>query len=422
MNINAERLWRRIEELGAITEQGKPYTRRSFSSLHRQGREWLRGQFQEAGLDIRVDAGGNLIGRLPGEDSSLPRLGSGSHTDTVPAGGRFDGIAGVLAALEVAHAYQDQGVRLKRDFEVIDFLAEEPSEYGLSRVGSRALTGDLSAAMLAYECPAGTTLAEGLAEVGGDPAALDLPLLRKGEFAAFVELHIEQGPVLEKESLPIGIVTNIVGITRMDLSFSGQADHSGTTPMHIRKDALVAAARTVSVADEQARAWLDRPEYVVATVGKLDVEPNGANVVPGRVDMTLEVRSSSDSVAQSIVERVCEAGQAAANQLGVAFASIPMSFSPAAACDAGVQQAIEAACRQAGTRCKFMASGAGHDAACMTKLCPAGMIFIPCLNGRSHCPEEWASKEQLAIGAQTLHDAIQLLDLHAEGKPLALPR
>lgn len=410
MNVNGERLWRRIEALGAITDKSKPYTRRSFSSLHKQGRQWLRRQFQEAGLAVRVDAGGNLIGRLAGEDGGLPRLGAGSHTDTVPSGGRFDGIAGVLAALEVAHAYQDHGVRLRRDFEVIDFLAEEPSEFGLSRVGSRALTGDLSAAMLAYESPAGATLAEGIAAVGGDPKALDQPLLRKGEFAAFVELHIEQGPVLERESLSIGIVTDIVGITRMDLSFAGQADHSGTTPMNIRRDALVAASRTVSAADEQARAWLHRPEYVVATVGKLDVEPNGANVVPGRVDMTLEVRSSSDSVAQSIVERVCEAGRAAADQLGVAFAAAPMSFSPAAACDAKVQQAIETACRQANTSCKFMASGAGHDAACMTKLCPAGMIFIPCLDGRSHCPEEWATKEQLALGAQTLYDAIKLLD------------
>ena len=410
MNINAERLWRRIEELGAITDQSKPYTRRSFSSLHRQGREWLRGQFQEAGLDVRVDAGGNLIGRLPGEDSSLPKLGSGSHTDTVPSGGRFDGIAGVLAALEVAHAYQDQGVRLKRDFEVIDFLAEEPSEYGLSRVGSRALTGDLSLAMLTYESPAGTTLAEGIAAVGGDPAALDRPLLKKGDFAAFVELHIEQGPVLEKESLSIGVVTDIVGITRLDLSFSGQADHAGTTPMDIRRDALVAASRTVSAADEEARKWLDKREYVVATVGKLDVEPNGSNVVPGRVDLTLEVRSSSDAVAQSIVEHLCETGQAAADRLGVAFASVPVSFSPAAVCDAGVQKTIEAACRQASTSYKFMASGAGHDAACMSKICPAGMIFIPCLDGRSHCPEEWATKEQLAIGAQTLHDTIKLLD------------
>ena len=210
--------------------------------------------------------------------------------------------------------------------------------------------------------------------------------------------------------MSIGVVTDIVGITRVDLSFAGQADHAGTTPMDIRKDALVAASRTVSAADIEARAWLDKREYIVATVGKLDVEPNGSNVVPDRVDMTLEVRSSSDSVAQSIVERVCETGQAAANQLGVAFASTPVSFSPAATCDIGVQQAIEAACRQANTSYKFMASGAGHDAACMSKICPAGMIFIPCLDGRSHCPEEWATKEQLAVGAQTLYDAIKLLD------------
>ena len=410
MDINADRLWRRIEALGGITDENAPYTRRSFGALYQRGRQWLREQFAEAGLAVDVDAGGNLIGRLQGQQSSLPRLGSGSHTDTVPSGGRFDGIAGVLVALEVAHAYRDRGVSLRRDFDVIDFLAEEPSDYGLSRVGSRALSGDLSAAMLAYESPTGGTLAEGIVAVGGNPAALDQPLLRGGEYAAFVELHIEQGPVLEKESLSIGVVTDIVGITRMDLAFTGQADHSGTTPMNIRRDALVAAAHVIAAADEQARAWLEKPEYVVATVGRIDVQPNGSNVVPGSVELTLEVRSSSDSVAQAVVERICAVGRATSERLGVAFAATPVSFSPAATCDSGVQQAIETACRQSGASYKYMASGAGHDAACMTKLCPAGMIFIPCRDGRSHCPEEWATKEQLATGAQTLYDTLLLLD------------
>lgn len=405
-SINKSRIWQRHEQLAEFTEDGRPYTRRAFSPLYMQGREWLKQQFAEAGLEVRVDAGGNLIGRRLGSNPELPPICSGSHSDTVPEGGRFDGISGVLAALEVAHSLNDHNIELQHPFDVVDFLSEEPSDYGLSRVGSRALTGDLSADMLSYTAPDGSTLAEGIIRVGGDPAALDKPLLHPGDVAGCFELHIEQGPVLETDQLPIGIVTNIVGITRMDMNFIGRPDHSGTTPMDIRADALVGASKLISAINDHAREWIDKPEYLVATIGKLDVIPNGSNVVPGRIDMTLEVRCSDDGVARQFVRDIEAIGDHVSEDMGLGFESRYMSFSPAVDCTDSVQQAIEMACKESGTAYRFMPSGAGHDTACMTKLGPAGMVFIPCLGGRSHCPDEWATEDQLAIGTEIMYQAI----------------
>ena len=410
MVINSERLWSRVDKIAEFTDKSLPWTRRSFGDLYLKSREWLATEFGSAGLRTHVDPGGNLIGRLKGADSSKPRLGSGSHTDTVPAGGRYDGIAGVLAALEVAHTLSENAVTLSRDFDVIDFLAEEPSDYGLSRVGSRALTSELNDEMLGYTSADGSTLAEGLRRVGGDPHSVAEASLSPSDYMAFVELHIEQGPVLEAENIPIGIVTEIVGIVRVDLSFVGRADHAGTTPMNLRADALVAASQAISRAHSLALRWSRGDDYVVATVGKLDVTPNGSNVVPGRVDLTLEVRSSADSVAAALIDAICNFAEEASEEIGVQVSRTVISISESATCHPLVQTAIEHACRRNGTSHRFMTSGAGHDAACMAQVCPAGMIFIPCLRGRSHCPEEFATQKDLATGAQTLYDAILILD------------
>lgn len=406
LHINQERLEQRIQQLATFTEKNKPYTRRSFSKLFLESREWLKQEFIKAGLETRIDAGGNLIGLRAGTDNNLKPIGSGSHSDTVPEGGRFDGIAGVLAALEVAHSLKDNNVQLKHDFEVIDFLAEEPSDYGLSRVGSRALSGDLTAQMLEYTAPDGSTLAEGISRVGGDPSALNSPLLRTGDVAGFFELHIEQGPVLETEQLDIGIVTDIVGITRYDMRFTGRPDHSGTTPMDIRADALVGAAKVIDRINIEAKSWLDKKPYVVATVGKLDVTPNGSNVVPGVVDFMLEVRSNDDNIAKQLPLDIEKFAHRVAADLGLVFDSTFVSFSPAAKCHSHIQDSIETVCRTNSVSHRSMPSGAGHDTACMTKLGPAGMIFIPCLGGRSHCPEEWSSADQLGLGTHIMYQAI----------------
>ncbi|MCA3822802.1 MAG: hydantoinase/carbamoylase family amidase, partial [Burkholderia sp.] len=234
--LNAERLNARVEQLARFTRPDVPWTRRAFSPLFTEARAWLAAQFAEAGLAVSMDAGGNLIGRREGSGRCTKPLVTGSHCDTVVGGGRFDGIIGVLAGIEVAHTLNEQGVVLDHPFEVIDFLSEEPSDYGISCVGSRALSGVLDAGMLRATNAEGETVDEALRRIGGNPDALHEPLRAPGSTAAFVELHIEQGPVLETRGLPIGVVTNIVGIRRVLITVTGQPDHAGTTPMDIRRD------------------------------------------------------------------------------------------------------------------------------------------------------------------------------------------
>ena len=229
--------------LAAITDPEKPYTRRSFSPRFLEGRAWLRRRFEEAGLAVRLDAGGNLIGRLEGSLADAKPIVIGSHSDTVPSGGRFDGPAGIIAALEVVRALREQGYKPRHPIEVVDFLAEEPSEYGVSCVGSRAMAGALDDAMLEARNAAGETLAAAIARIGGDPGRLDEA--RRENIAGYLELHIEQGVVLENNGVDLGLVTAIVGIARVEIVFEGAADHAGTTPMALRRDAGLAAARLI---------------------------------------------------------------------------------------------------------------------------------------------------------------------------------
>ena len=253
--LDADRLWADVMALAEITDPERPYTRRSFSALFLEGRAWLAQRFAEAGLTARIDAAGNLIGRIAGADPKLGVIAIGSHSDTVPSGGRFDGIAGVAAGLEIVRALRDSRARLDHTIEVIDFLAEEPSEYGLSCVGSRGMIGSLDGVMLDLTEPKGEKLRDALRRVGGDPDRLNEA--KRDDIRAFLELHIEQGVVLESQSIDVGVVTSIVGIRRIEIVFEGEADHAGTTPMAVRRDALVAAAHTVCsvrrAADEARR-------------------------------------------------------------------------------------------------------------------------------------------------------------------------
>src|SRR5271154_2868293 len=234
--IDADRLWGDVMALANVTDPARPYTRRSFTALFLEGRALIAQRFKEAGLTTRIDAAGNLIGRLVGSDAALGVIAIGSHSDTVPSGGRFDGVAGVAAGLEIARALGDAGLRLRHNLEVIDFLAEEPSEYGLSCIASRGMTGLLDDGMLELTEPQGETLRDALRRIGGDPNRLGHA--KRDDIKAFLELHIEQGAVLESRSLDIGIVTSIVGIRRIEVVFHGEADHAGTTPMTMRRDAL----------------------------------------------------------------------------------------------------------------------------------------------------------------------------------------
>ena len=396
--------------LATFTDPAVPYTRRSFSPRYQEARRWLASRFTAAGLQTHTDGGGNLIGTLRGTRANAAPIASGSHTDTVPGGGRFDGIIGVLAGIEVARSLRDGGVALRHPFEVIDFLAEEPSEYGVSCIGSRAIAGSLGADMLASTAPGGETLATGIARMGGDPDVLARPLRAANSVAAFFELHIEQGPVLEQRELPIGVVTDIVGIRRYELTFTGRADHAGTTPMELRSDALVAAARFIEWASREAARRHDDATYVVATVGKLAIEPNASNVVPALARLTIEVRSNAELALDDFVAALLERAQRIAADSTTAVAAVEVSRSPATACAPELQGDISAACDAAGLPYRVMPSGAGHDSVYMAKVGPIGMIFIPCRLGRSHAADEWSEPAQLLVGAQILRDAIVRCD------------
>lgn len=415
--IDERRLWGDIEALARITDPARPYTRRSFSPLHAKGRDWLATQMQAAGLSTSIDAGGNLVGRLEGSVPGLAPIVTGSHSDTVGGGGRFDGIAGVVAGLEVARALKARGEPLRHPFEVIDFLAEEPSEFGMSCVGSRALAGELPAAALETRGPSGETLAQAMARAGARPEKLSGPLRPQGGVAAFFELHIEQGPVLEKAGIPIGIVTEIVGIKRLDVTLEGRPDHAGTTPMDLRRDAVLAAAQLVSWVRDAANARAKRPHYFVATVGRLAVEPNNSNVVPARVTLSVDARSN-DRAALDDFAAALRAYCAAGLSDGVPARVQEVSTSPPTACDPRLRAILREACGAQKLRCTELPSGAGHDAVYMAKLGPAAMIFIPCREGRSHFPDEWSEPAQLHQGAAVLFEAILRCDRILSNRPL----
>ena len=299
--LDADRLWGDVMALAEITDPERPYTRRSFSPLFLEGRAWLAKRFADAGLAVRIDTAGNLIGRLEGADPSLGVIAVGSHSDTVPSGGRFDGIAGLATGLEIVRSLRDAGVRLGHTIEIIDFLAEEPSEYGLSCVGSRGMVGALDAGMLDLMEPRGERLREALRRVGGDPDSL--AAARRRDIRAFLELHSEQGIVLESQSLDVGIVTSIVGIRRIEIVFEGAADHAGTTPMTLRHDALVAAANTVVAVRRIAEQFaVEGADYFVATVGILSVEPGASNVVPGRCRLVIDARTTNPALTRRFIE------------------------------------------------------------------------------------------------------------------------
>jgi N-carbamoyl-L-amino-acid hydrolase len=408
--LDSDRLWADVMGLAAITDPERPFTRRSFSARFLAGRAWLTRRFEEAGLSVHIDTAGNLIGRRAGRDPSAAVIAVGSHSDTVPAGGRFDGIAGVAAGLEIVRTLADAGELLDHPIEVIDFLAEEPSEYGLSCVGSRGMSGVLTPAMLDLTEPGGERLGDALRRVGGDPDRIDAA--RRDDVEAFLELHIEQGPVLETRAIDVGLVTSIVGIRRIEIEFAGAADHAGTAPMELRRDAMVAAAATVSAVRRQAEELAAGGRgYFVATVGILNVEPGASNVVPGRSRLVIDARATDAALTAEFTAAIDAEStrQAVAARVERArFATL--SDGPPVACDPSLRNALAHGAQALGFSSIDLASGAGHDAAFMARICPAAMVFIPCRGGKSHAPEEWAEREAIATGGAVMLQAIRQID------------
>jgi N-carbamoyl-L-amino-acid hydrolase len=410
VTVNSDRLWSRIEALSRFTDPAKPWTRRAFDSQFAQGRAWLAEEFKAAGLAVEVDVGGNLVGRTPGTGRGLGALVAGSHSDTVPSGGRFDGMLGLLAALEAAQSIREQKVSLVHPLEVVDFLAEEPSDFGISCVGSRSWAGVLTASDLARSLPSKGTLASAIDSVGGRAGQLGKAVRSQDSVAGYVELHIEQGLVLAERKAEIGVVTAIVGIRRHEVTVEGRADHAGTTPMSLRRDALVGAAGLIRAVDELARFRPSESAYLVATVGKLSLEPNAINAVPGSVRMILETRSTDETALLQFEQELWRQTEGELDDRGLRLTRSLLSQTLPTACSPLIQSTIEEACLEAGFSSTRLPSGAGHDGVFVARIAPMGMIFVPCREGRSHAPEEWAEPGDCANGARVLAETLILLD------------
>ena len=402
LRVRPDRISADLRALAAITDPDRPWTRRAFSPRFDDGRRWLAARFAEAGLAVTTDAGGTLLGRRQGTAGAGTIL-VGSHSDTVPDGGRFDGVAGVVVALEVARMLDERGHVLRHDLAVADFLAEEVSVFGVSCIGSRAIAGVLPETWLTLQYE-GRSLAQAMRDVGGDPAQS----ARMDDVRAFLELHIEQGPVLGTTGTDLGLVTAIAGITRVEIVLTGRPDHAGTAPMDGRADALVAAAALVTDIDAEARARVARGAHFTATVGEFAMTPNAANVVPGRVRLLIDARAVDRAEMEGFLRWV--EGRAAHLPPGIAAETRVLSDNPPVPMDAGLVATLEAAADRCGASHRRMASGAGHDAAFLARIAPAAMVFVPCRDGRSHCPEEWAEIDDIALGAEVMAEAILALD------------
>lgn len=395
----------RISEFVSVEEL--KYTRISFSKEDRQAREHLAQLMSdEAKLSVRVDAAGNLIGRREGKREK-PVILVGSHSDSVRGGGRFDGVSGVIAAIELARRFEEERVQTVHPLEVVVFLAEEPSPFGISTVGSRAMAGKLPGdLMVSLKDGRGRTLGAAIETMGGKPARIDEAKRSPGDVLGFLELHIEQGPILHSRGIPIGAVTGIVGILRGKIEVVGRMDHSGTIPMGDRKDALTAGAEVVLALEKICREL----DGVVGTIGKIEVLPNALNVIPGRVNLGMEIRSPNEVLlneARSLFKKELDQiiqKRGVVIDFEIAISSKPVLFS------SGMVRRIARVCDSLSISYLEMLSGAGHDANHIAEVAPAGMIFIPSKDGRSHCPEEWTDFEQVCLGIEVLANTVTLLD------------
>lgn len=399
LRIDAARLRADIEALARIgLNAGGGLTRYSFSPAYEQARAWLKGRMSEAGMRVRDDAAGNTIARIgPAEG---PCVMAGSHIDTVPDGGPLDGALGVLAALEVARVIGEAHLQPPLAFECVAFIEEEGRYLG--RMGSKAMTGELDPASVESAVdPRGGKLTEAMRSAGFDPMAIRQARRPPSDLAVYVELHIEQGPVLEQVGAPIGIVEALVGIDHTRVVFCGEADHAGTTPMHARKDAFTGAAEYACLARQLA---LDESTNGQArlTFGVVDLKPQVANVIPYEAMLLQDIRDASDTLIERLVARTRELAESVAAKHGLGMRHEPLSRTQAAIMSKRVGKVIREAAAGLGLRSHNMVSGAAHDAQVLARVVPAGMIFVPSAGGRSHRPDEWTDWNHLEQGANVL--------------------
>ncbi len=405
--INASRLNRSLEELGRFGDTPEGMQRIAFSPEDIQGRDYTISLMRRAGMETRIDPAGNIIGLRAGSVPGLPAIAMGSHTDTVPAGGKYDGALGVMGAVECVQTLTDNNITLRHPVETLVFTNEEGTRFHRWLIGSRAMAGLLEPEDQDPVDDEGVTLTTRMADIGGDwPRAADA-VRRPDELAAYFELHIEQGPYLHQSGTPIGVVTGITGRAMFEVEIIGTANHAGTTPMTHRHDALVSASKLVLAVNKLAA---ESETCRVATVGRIEAHPNAVNVVPGSVKIGLEFRDlSMDALAVTEGElrrAVAQIGQ----EDGVQMEIYRHRFTNSVPIENEMQNLVEAASNNAGLAHMRVASGAGHDAQAIAAITKMAMLFVPSADGISHAPQEYSTPEDCANGAQALLELILLAD------------
>jgi hydantoinase/carbamoylase family amidase len=400
------RLMARLDALAAFTEVPGQLTRRYLTPAHVAAMGQVRAWMEEAGMRVRVDPLCSVFGRYEGHALDAPAILLGSHIDTVVDAGKYDGNLGVLAAIAAVADMAQRGERLGHAIEVAAFGEEEGSRFPTHILTSSALTGVVEPALLDMQDGDGISVREALAVAGGDAKAYRACARRNGDIAAYLELHIEQGPVLDDKGLALGAVTAINGSVRFRITVSGFAGHAGTVPMGSRRDALAAASEMILAIETLATATPD----LVATVGRIKALPGASNVIPGRVEFSIDLRSPSDAVRRRAAKALLPSLREIAGRRHVDVESETYQENPAVALDTDVVDTVAEAIAACGHQPMRLASGAGHDAMIMAKLCPSGMIFLRCKDGISHNPAESITVEDADVGVRVLLETVRRVD------------
>jgi len=396
--LSSERIMQRCDQLARHSELPGGLTRVFLSPENRAANELVLGWMREAGMQAKLDAIGNVAGRYEGERPGLPCLMLGSHLDTVRDAGKYDGMLGVVSAIECVDSLHSRNIRLPFALEVIGFGDEEGVRFGTTMLGSRAVAGAFDCNNLQARDPQGKTLETALREFGLDPQKIPQVKRNKGDVLAYAELHIEQGPVLEAEGLPVGVVTAINGFSRLRVTLSGMAGHAGTVPMRLRRDALAAAAECVLMVERVAA----RDAELVGTVGRIEASPGAINVIPGKVVFTVDVRAPRDELRHSCVSEVRREITALCQRRRILVEIENLQELGVAPCAGWLMAQMDRAVAAEGLRVRRLPSGAGHDGMALKEIADIAMLFVRCKGGVSHNPAESISAEDAEAGAKVL--------------------
>lgn len=408
--INKERLWDHLQQLSSIGKQESGgVTRLSFTEEEKVAKDKVGSFMIEAGLTVYEDAVGNLIGRKEGRNPDSPVVLVGSHIDSVYNGGNFDGPLGVLSGIELLHTMNEKGIQTEHPIEVIAFTDEEGARFSFGMIGSRGIAGTLTADALQSKDKQGITIAEAMRASGLDPDAFRNAVRPKDSVKAYIELHIEQGKVLENHNLSVGVVTGIAGPLWLKFIVEGEAGHAGTTPMTLRHDALAAAAQIMQIIETEA----SKTGSTVGTVGQLKLFPGGINIIPGRVEFSLDLRDISEPVRDQVESAIVDQAKQACEKRGIKLNIELLQRIAPAPCSEQIQSAAKEAFQKLGLEPFSLASGAGHDGMQLYDFCPMGMLFIRSKDGISHNPAEWSSLEDCADGANVLYHTVLNLAVQA---------